>query len=137
MEFLRMVRDKEGPFKLARFTSAPTMNSLDRMDLFLVMECLDEPGGEGGETLCAEGRQRVRSMLAMSEDRMRDHVCSTLEVDPAAPLETVFGVSSLQDLLNHASWRRTIQKHQRNTTMRQVSSQTDRSESAASDVHFI
>merc|ERR1719498_1530969 len=62
IEFLRMVRDQDGPFRGPATTRASTIMSLGRLDLFFVLECLNEPDANAPES-----KLDTRAALAIYE----------------------------------------------------------------------
>jgi len=88
MKFLKMVHDKDGPFKDASATPVTTIRALDRMDLVLLLECYD-------------GRNQAEDM-AMSVEDLRKDASTVLQVGLSISLAAAFGVRTLEDLLDHA-----------------------------------
>merc|ERR1719506_750230 len=116
MEFLRMVRDKDGPFKIPRLTGIANLAAMDKMDLFLLMETLGEgpehededkeESSSSGTSNVAGTRTSARTTMRMSQHDLLKKATSALEVDPAVDLGSAFGVTTLEDLFEHAKWKR-------------------------------
>jgi len=106
MEFLRMVRHKEGPFKVAKLTKARTLDKLDRMDLFLLYQCMhqgEEPSGRPhSKERCPVTEQRVRTSMLFTTEDLLMKVSDGLEINSQVSLESAFGVTTLEELLEHA-----------------------------------
>lgn len=88
MKFLKMVHDKDGPFKDASATPVTTIKALDRMDLVLLLECYD-------------GRNQAEDM-SMSVEELRKDASTVLQLGPTISLAAAFAVKTLADLLEHA-----------------------------------